>query len=199
MTLIRPEIRRGSDAAFKILLRDQDGRPYDLTGTTYMRLKLPKENIGFVSVDSDLIPAVKATTTILVGSTSVVFLANTAGILGNDISLIFNGSDTLDDVITDWNAANPSNTVSTTASASLVPLAQTAYLSQAVDSYTKVFATSPLQLGEINIILTEADTVLLKIGRNMSMELTFDKGTTPAGQRKVVLLKESLNVEERFF
>lgn len=42
----------------------------------------------------------------------VLFTADNAGIVGNSISLVFNGTDTVLQVKTAWNAANPANTVS---------------------------------------------------------------------------------------
>jgi hypothetical protein len=202
--LVRPNIRRGSDATFKIYLRDSFDRPYDLTGWTRLRVRLPKENIGAVEVNSDAIPAAKAYATIQVDVggdlVSVRFEAVTGGEAGNDIELVFNGTDTLDDVVGAWNTANPTNTVSHDADdGTIVPEAQTVALDQGLDSYYKVYPSSPLQLGEVNVVLSEADTSLLKIGRTQAVEITIDKGNHPAGKRVVVLCKDSIAVEERFF
>jgi len=196
---MRPEIRRGSDSTFKIYLRREDGRPYDLTGVTYMKLKLPKENIGAVTVDSEETPAVAATAVSEVESADVTFTATTAGTVGNDIELEFDGTDSLDDVVSAWNTANPSNQVEHDGTGADVPEAQTVTLAGGVNAYTKVTATTPLQLGEVNVTLSEADTALLKLGKNQSLELTVDKGDSPAGQRKVIILRDAVAVEERFF
>jgi len=198
--LTRPEIRRGSDVSFKILLRDQDGRPYDLTGLTFLKLRLPKENTGSVEVDSSTIPAVKASSTVEIDGEDVLFEAVTPGVLGNSISLTFNGSDDISDVVAAWNLANPSNTVTFSGIVgTTVPDASTVDLDQGTAAYTKISTNPILALGEIYIILTEADTSQLKLGRGQAIELTVDKGNIPAGARKIVLLRDAINVEEKFF
>jgi hypothetical protein len=70
---------------------------------------------------------------------TVVFRAVTAGLDGNSISLIFNGSDDVDTVIGVWNAAHPTNTVAYVGTHGADVLgAGTATLSGAVD-YTGGF------------------------------------------------------------
>ena len=60
------------------------------------------------------------------GTVSAVRLtANTAGIIGNSISLTFDGTNTITQAITAWNAANPSNQITLTAGdGSQIPTAQ---------------------------------------------------------------------------
>jgi hypothetical protein len=197
--LVRPEIRRGSDAGFKIYLRDQDGRPYDLTGVTALRLRLPKDPIGAVEVTSAETPAVAATASLEQDEEAYEFTAETAGLAGNDIELEFDGSTSVQDVVDAWNTANPGNSVSFDGDGDTLLDPQTVALAGGVDAYTKLVAQTPLQLGTVNVLLSEADTALLKIGKNIAIELTIDKGASPGGQRKVVLLRDALSVEEKFF
>lgn len=209
MTLVRPDIRRGSDAAFKIYLADSNGRPYDLTGVTNYLVRLPKEHTGAVEVSSSPIAAIPAYAEIVVVETvptqtsyQVRFDAVTPGSAGNDIQLEFDGSLTLEQVVNAWNAGNPSNQVELNVedgAEDLVPEQQTVLLSQGMDSYAKVVPATPLQLGEISVSLSEQDTALMKLGKNLSIELVLDKGAHPAGTRKIVLLPDAVNCAERFF
>jgi hypothetical protein len=48
-------------------------------------------------------------------ATKVIIVADNVGAAGNSISLSFNGTDTIDTVLTAWNAANPSNAASVVA------------------------------------------------------------------------------------
>jgi hypothetical protein len=166
---------------------------------SFLKLRLPKENIGAVTVDSSTTAAVKATATAEVDSNDVTFTASTGGLAGNDISLVFDGSDTLDDVVGAWNSANPSNQVAHDGTGEDVPDAQTVDLAGGVDAYVKMVASTPLQLGEISVLLSEADTAQLKIGKNQAIEVTVDKGDSPGGQRKVILIRDAISVEEKFF
>jgi hypothetical protein len=43
---------------------------------------------------------------------SITFTAVNIGVAGNSISLVFDGIDDIDQVVLDWNTANPGNTVS---------------------------------------------------------------------------------------
>ncbi len=56
---------------------------------------------------------------------NITFTAVAPGQLGNGIFLAFNGTDTVASVVTAWNTAHPSNTVTYTGLGSVVPTAQT--------------------------------------------------------------------------
>jgi hypothetical protein len=63
-------------------------------------------------------------------STSVTLTANTLGLVGNSIALVFTGSNSIATAITTWNVANPSNQVTlTTGDGTQIPTAQTLTLS----------------------------------------------------------------------
>ena len=66
---------------------------------------------------------------------TVTFSANFAGIAGNSISLVFNGTDTVATVVGIWNAANPTNTVAYSGLGTYVPAAGTAALIGGTDSH----------------------------------------------------------------
>src|SRR5277367_327590 len=70
-----------------------------------------------------------ATVTDTIDTPNIVFTANNPGIIGNSITLVFNGTDTVGDVTTNWNLANPSNTVSYSGLSSVVPVVNTWTLS----------------------------------------------------------------------
>jgi hypothetical protein len=55
----------------------------------------------------------------------ITFTADNQGWDGNDISLVFNGTDTVDTVVNAWNAANPTNTVSHDGAGTETPAAAT--------------------------------------------------------------------------
>lgn len=70
---------------------------------------------------------------------TVVFTAVNRGVAGNSIALVFNGTDTVQDVVTAWNTANASNTVGFTGQAgSYQPAAGTATLSGGVNVLAEV-------------------------------------------------------------
>jgi hypothetical protein len=199
MTLRKPNIIRGADSNFTIYVVDADGRPVDLTGYTLLKLRLPKGNSGSITVTSEETPAVAAYTTVTIGSEIVTITADTLGITGNSVSLVFDGVDDLDTVIDAWNTANPSNTVSHDATGDEVPSAQTLELDQGSAAYKKLNAPSPLELGVILVTLPDTDTEDLRIGKNLTAELTIDRGAASAGNRTMVLIKDAMSVEERFF
>jgi hypothetical protein len=57
-----------------------------------------------------------------------VFTAVVPGTIGNSISLVFTGANSVSTVVTAWNSANPANTVAFTGSGATVPSAQTVTL-----------------------------------------------------------------------
>ena len=64
----------------------------------------------------------------------VTFTAVKAGLAGNSISLVFDGTDTVNDVCTAWNSANASNTVEYTGLGTVVLTVVTVALAGAVDT-----------------------------------------------------------------
>lgn len=191
-----PVISRGEDAVFHIWLKDSWGKPYDLTGVVYLQLKMAMDPIGFVAVDSNIIPAVAAT----VIYDGITFTAVTGGTAGDAIALVFDGSTTVSTVVTAWNLANESNQVGYSGLGTVVPTAGTAQLDQGQNALQKVVANTPLQLGKLTITLRESDTAQLKLGKNLTTTLTFDKNDlAPAGNRKIILLSDSMTVETKFY
>lgn len=188
-------IRRNSDATFVIYLNKESGRPYSLENMTTARLKLPLQSGGALTVSNATTPAVAAQ----IEYFGITFTAVTAGIIGNSITLTFDALLTVDDVVNAWNTANPSNTVSHDGTGTEVPDAGTATLVNGADEYKKVDVSGNPILGELTVILPEADTAQLRLGTDLNMELVVIKGISPSGETKIVDLLESLDVTESFF
>jgi len=193
----RINIRRGADAAFKIFVINQEGRPYDLSGLTFAQLKLPKQASGALSVDNSVVAAIASTRV----EQNITFSALVPGAGGDAISLVFDGSEDLDTVIGVWNTANPANMVAHDGAGTEVLTAVSISLANGMDSYKAIEAHPDFvpQLGILLVILTDAQTTELRLGKNQVMQLTIDKGATPSGDRKIIDLVDSLTVNESFF
>jgi len=90
----------------------------------------------------------------------VTYTADTAGTVGNAIVITFTGSNTIDSAVSDWNTANPSNTVSHNApDGAVIPLATTLGLAGG-DEAKDVHAYSIL--GFIPGIYTGVDGIPIK-------------------------------------
>jgi phage tail sheath protein FI len=137
-------------------------------------------------IDEDVLPkgvvsAVAATAT----EQSVLFTANTAGVIGNTISLVFDGVATIDAVVDAWNLANPSNTVSHDGTGTAVLTAATVNLADGVDEIGSQIlfmndGDDGLAVGDAQMI-NAADKFSNKAQTNIT--LLMDGGyTTPAYQ-----------------
>ena len=104
----RLRIFRGQDKSFLIrLINKKTKDPYTLTGATLIQVIFEKEDRTKLKLSNVNVPAVKSQGEIQ----SVIFTALVAGSEGNGINLVFNGTDTIDQVVTAWNNANPTNGV----------------------------------------------------------------------------------------
>ena len=188
------EIHRGADSLLSIRVLDTTGKPYDLTGYSLITVELPNCVQGSFSIDSTPIPAVPATATY----ESVVFTATTGGVDGNLISLVFDGVDDIDTVISDWNAANVGNEVGfssdTIAGTDVLP-AGTVNLLGGVDSFEKIKNVDP-RLGEFDLKLISQDSNQLRVGQNQAMVVHIDKnGTHPDSDRETVVNEDAITVK----
>jgi hypothetical protein len=185
-----PVIYKGSDVKFIVRIRDDNDDPVDFTGVTLFTVKMKASPKGNFTVDSNQIPAVAASAT----SEGVAFTADASGELGNSISLVFNGSDDVDTVVTAWNLANAGNTVSHDGAGTEVPSAGSVDLSGGVEAYYKVETEGNPVLGKIKITLNESDTEQLRLNEN-PIEIIIDRGAHPAGDRDIVQISRAFKVQ----
>ena len=185
-------IIKGEDRViFLRVVSKETNEPFALTGWTNICAKFAKADRSYLEKTSGLKPAKKAAYTY----ESVTYSAVTAGDVGNDITLVFNGSDSIGDVVSAWNTANPLNTVSHNASnVSTVPSAGTIQLFGGVEAYHDVEAVGDLQLGKLSVRLSETDTKSLKTGPNQSFQVTIDYGANTQGTRRIVIFDSALNI-----
>jgi len=187
------DIIRGEDATFRIKLRLPNQDPYDLTGSTGVRVMFRKYDSGFYEANMDDVPADKA----YAEYADVIYTAVTAGALGNNILLQFNGVYSIDTVVDNWNLNNPSNTViHDAADGAVVPVASDVQLDQGVDIYQKVSIISPPVLGKISVALSNTDTNQLKPGNRLPVHVIIDKGVHPAGERRKVIIDAGVTVTD---
>lgn len=186
------KIKRGSDKKFVVKLRHPNADPFDLTNADQVTLKLPKKDGTKLTIDTTPVPAVKAKA-LLQG---VTFEAVTAGKVGNQIQLVFNGTDTIATVISAWNTANPSNQVSSNAltPSSTVLTAATVKLANGSDQYQKVLPMSPLVLGKILISLPNIDTAALRLANEQSIEVLVQVGDDPANDTTGLVIPNAIDV-----
>ena len=185
---------RGEDINFITKLRAENGDPYDLTGWTTITVQFKKNDGNFVSVDTTPIPAESA----YAEHEGVTYTADVAGSAGNAISLVFDGIETIEQVVLAWNTANPTNTVSHDAvDDQVVPTATTLQFDQGVDQYSKVEVQGSPLLGKLLIKATSEDTEQFRTGSRVPISVLVDKGNPPAGLRKIARIKEAMNVLDR--
>ena len=185
-----PVIYKGSDVKFIVRIRDDNDDPVDFTGVTLFTVKMKATPKGNFTVDSNQIPATAASAT----SGGVTFTADASGELGNAISLVFNGSDDVDTVVSTWNLGNPGNTVSHDGVGTEVISASTLPLSGGVEAYFKVETEGNPVLGKIRITLNEEDTEQLRLNEN-PIEIIIDRGAHPAGDRDIVQISRAFKVQ----
>lgn len=189
--MAKVNIKRGSDKSFVIRLRTPEDDPIDLTAITQITVKIPKKDNTKLSINMDLTPASQAKI-LYQGAT---FQAVTAGPGGNSIALVFDGLQTVDTVVDAWNLANPSNQVSYSGVAGTLSLAAgTAQLTNGLSSYNKVSKLSPEVLGKIKIQLRDPDTIDLKLGQSVAIEVLLDEGAAPEGNQSGVVLPDAVNI-----
>ena len=187
----RLKIIRGEDQSFVLKIRTKDGDdPLDLTTADNVTIEFIKSNRGILSLDLSPMPAVKAKITI----NTVTIIADTAGVNGNSVILNFNGSDTLDEVVDDWNSNNPLNTIYHDGLGTEIIEDGVWRLEGGYNSYTPVEIFGNPVLGRVKINLTEIQTKVLRLGLNQSFTVSIDYGAYPSGNRIVSQFKNELDV-----
>ena len=188
------KILRGEDRI--LTLRVTTGiqpEPYDLSGVTRICVFFRQEqSFDLLEVNSDTVSAVPAQAT----KDNVIFTADTPGAGGNTISLVFNGSDTIDTVVTAWNMANPGNTVSHNGTGTDILSAETLDLGGGRDAYVPVSVLGNAVLGKIQVQLTESQTLKLRVSDDQDIKVKLDMGDPVSGERRLVMFRRALDVEE---
>jgi len=182
-------IIRGEDRVLTLRVVDQKtGEPYDLTGWTKLQAELKKGNNQTLTKSTVPQGGVAAQVTY----DGVIYTAQVASDEGNSISLVFNGVQTVETVISNWNTANPDNLVTSNSTdpSTEVPAAGTASLSGGVDPHYGVVVLVPEVLGKVQVVLLDTDTSAIKLGKNQSTRLIIDKGT----ERRIALFRNAIDV-----
>jgi hypothetical protein len=188
MTIIRGEDRT---APLKIRYK-KDQEPYPLTGWTKITVIFEKSDRSKLEKTSGQKPAVKASASY----GGVTYTAVTAGPNGNDIELVFNGTDSITTVVNAWNTANPSNTVSHNSSTpSSVPTAGSVKLFGGKSAYYDIEIVN-LDAGKFTVHLSETDTKSLKVGPKQSFQVIIDKGDNTQGNRRIAVFDALLTVQD---
>ncbi len=186
----RLEIIRGEDRSPIIKLINKSTRdPIDLSDITEIQAVFQKSNRQDLILDTTEIPALQAN----IDYSSVTFLADNGGVLGNSIILSFNGSDTIAEVVSDWNTNNPTNTVQHDGTGTDILVSGVAKLANGMNAYTPISVESEV-LGKIKIILSNVNTNLLKLGESQSFKVIIDWGEHPGGDRRIAKFKNRLDI-----
>lgn len=187
------QIVKGEDRVLtlSIKVRKREGDPYDLTGWTKITAEFRKSDNSILALTTDPADGVAASASHTDGgSTTVTFTADTVGVVGNSISLVFDGIDDVDTVVNAWNTANPGNTVSHDGAGTEVLPAATINLQDGVDNVTYVTVLGSVVLGKIQVSLTDTHTNQLRLGKTQSIRVKIDKGT----ERRIAIFRNSIDV-----
>lgn len=182
------QIVKGEDRilTFAVKVKKIEGDPYDLTGFTKLTAEFRNSDNSILAKTTDLVGGAAATATF----EGVTFTADSIGTDGNSISLVFNGSDTVDTVVNNWNSANPGNTVSHDGDGSEVLSSTTVNLSGGEDQNQFVTVQGDPLLGKIQVELTDTDTNGMRLGKSQSVRIKIDKGST----RRIAIFRNSIDV-----
>lgn len=174
-------IEKGEDKSIEVLFWDKTKkRNFDLSSYDYFEFHFNRDD-GSVLVKNSIEQAAKVASADVGGA---IFTADNAGILGNQIELVFDGVADLDTVVGVWNTSNPLNTVSFTGiSGTAVFIAQTFSLEGGYPATTYVTKETPNELGILFCTLTNEDTNSLKKGKDLGMRVILDSGAHPTGKR----------------
>ena len=186
---MRLKIYKGQDKTIVFKLRHKNGDPVDLTGLTNIYIAFQKADKSDLLLSKNQVAAKKASAIVY----DVAFIADNAGANSNSIILSFDGIQTVDAIVTDWNTANPSNTLTYEGEGAFVLPTQNVQLTGGYDSFIPVSILNEV-LGKVQCILTDYDTSSLRIGKNQNVKFTLDFGAVPTGTRIITVLDGSLDV-----
>lgn len=187
----RLKIIQGTDKRVVLRLKPKSGDPLDLTLATSIQFIFDAKDRTKITFANNVIPAQKAYAKYL----SVTYTAVTASKNGNGILLVFNGTDSIEDVIDAWNAANGGNQVGSDAEDDqVVPAAGSVRLSGGYDTYSPVAILGSPLLGKIVLTILEKETNMLKSGPNQSFKVLVDFGENTGGDRAGGFFENKLDV-----
>lgn len=184
------QIVKGEDRILTLSMKvkNREGDPYDLTGWTKISVEFRKLD-GSILV-KDTVPTGGVQAFASHGSQPITFTADTIGIIGNSISLVFNGTDDIDTVIAAWNGANSGNTVSHDGTGTEVLPAGTVNLASGINNTTYVNVLGDDLLGKIQVEISDTDTNLLRLGKSQSVRVKVDKGEI----RRIAIFRNAIDV-----
>jgi len=187
----RLSITRGADRSFVIRLKNRrTGDPLDLTTVTNVQISLTNNDRTDLILNKITVPATRASGK----KDNITITAVNSGMIGNAVYLNFNGTDTIDAIITAWNSANQNNNVSYSGLGSVIPTVGTLQLSGGYGSYDPVSIHGNPVLGKVMVRMLEKETLNLKTGTNQSMKIVIDDGINPGGQRIITYYENKVDV-----
>lgn len=123
----------------------------------------------------------------------VTYTAVTAAMAGNLIVLYFDGVKTIAQVMSTWNLANPTNTVTCdAANTAVVPALGELHLEHGYDAYDQISVFGNPLYGVLALRLKQVDTLNLRIGINQSLKCYID--FSGGGPRKVATLQNAVDI-----
>lgn len=178
----------------EIIRRDNNSirRPFDITGWTKITIEFKKSNNSILSIDNLPAHGRKASGVY----DEVTYTATNVGVTGNSIALVFNGVQTVSQIVAAWNLANPLNLVShNSTTPTEVPPAGTLALVGGLDNYSKV-TVSDVILGKMSVKIDNLDTNSLKVGPAQSIKIIIDFGAHDLGNRRIAMARNALDVTQ---
>ena len=187
-------IQKGEDRVIPLTLTKKAASgirsPFDLTSATKITVEFKQSDNEILSIDGIAAHGRFSSATF----EDVIYTAYTIGVIGDSISLVFDGSDDIATVIAAFNVSNPGNTVnSDAADDTVVPSATTVNLSGGLDDFIKVVVIDA-KLGQITVQLDNADTNSLSTGTGQNIRVIIDVGDHDLGNRRISVAKNVLDV-----
>lgn len=184
------EIGRGEDVTLPLWITLKK-RPQSLQGLTTITVEFKTQDGGTLQKTNKPVEGVAASVT----SQGVLFTADNEGVAGDSISLVFNGTDTLDAVVGNWNTINPNNTVNHGGVGSSVLTADTVNLTGGKDPVTYVNVIGSPDVGNLSVYLNDSDTESLRLGKLQTFRAVLEWGDAPEGIKRYAYFRNCLTVE----
>lgn len=183
---------QGEDKIFTIKIRNEQGDPVDVTEVSNIKIQLAKSIGNFLELSSSTITPAKHAVYV---SDNFELIATTSGVVGNSISISFDGTTSLGDMVAAWNLANPANQITIQAGEeTFIPPVSTITLSGGENEYWQVQVQDPAILGHVQVYLTDRDTQELQKGE-INLLVILDFGAHQAGMRRMIKLERAISVE----
>jgi len=182
------QIVKGEDRilTLSIKVKRKEGDPFDLTGFTKISAEFRLNDNSILKLTTDPADGVFAS----VIYEGVTFTADTIGVVGNAISLTFDGIDDVDTVVAAWNGANPGNTASHSGAGTEVLSAGVIPLVDGVDDVIYVTLLGDPLLGKIQVEVNDTNSNRLRLGKSQSIRVKIDKGEI----RRIAIFRNAIDV-----